>query len=238
MKILAIESASMVASVAIVSEEALLAEYTINHKKTHSQTLLSMVDEMVKMSEVSLDDIDAIAVSGGPGSFTGLRIGSSTGKGLGLALNKPMIHIPTMDSMAYNFFGTQHLVCPMMDARRTQVYSGIYECENELIVKREQTLSLIREVVEELNDLGRAVILIGDGVPVNLQYIQESLKVPYFIAPPHLNRNKASSVGALAVEYYKAGKTEHAREHLPNYLRASQAERELQEKMQSGKGEA
>lgn len=237
MKILAIESSTMVASVAIVSEETLLAEYTINHKKTHSQTLLSMIDEIVKMSETNIEDVDAIAVSGGPGSFTGLRIGSSTGKGLGLALDKPMIHIPTMDAMAYNLFGTKYLVCPMMDARRSQVYSGIYECEDALVIKREQNLSLISEVVEELNVLRRGVILMGDGVPINFKYIQDNLNVPYFIAPPHLNRNKAGAVGALAIEYYIAGKTEHAREHLPNYLRASQAERELQEKMQSNKGE-
>lgn len=230
MKILAIESSTLVASVAIVSEDVLIAEYTINHKKTHSQTLLSMIDEIVSMCEIDLNDMDAIAVAGGPGSFTGLRIGSSTGKGLGLALDKPMIHIPTMDAMAYNFAGTDKLICPMMDARRRQVYSGIYECNESLVTKREQSISLIDEVIEEINKCGREVIFLGDGVPVNLDYIKENVKVPYLLAPPHLNRNKAASVGALAVEYFKAGKTEHAREHLPNYLRASQAERELQEK--------
>lgn len=231
MKILAIESSTLVASVAIVSEDVLLAEYTINHKKTHSQTLLSMIDEIVSMCEIDLNDIDAIAVSGGPGSFTGLRIGSATGKGLGLALDKPMIHVPTIDSMAYNFVGTDKLICPMMDARRRQVYSGVYESNEKLLVVREQNIGLIDEVIDEINTLGREVIFLGDGVPVNEEYIRENVKVPYIIAPGHLNRNKASSVGALAVEYYKAGKCEHAREHLPNYLRASQAERELQEKM-------
>ena len=236
MKVLAIESSSMVASVAIVSEDVLLAEYTVNHKKTHSQTLLSMVDEIVTMLELDLTDIDAIAVSGGPGSFTGLRIGSSTGKGLGLALDKPMIHIPTMDAMAYNFAGTDRLICPMMDARRRQVYYGIYESNQELLVVDEQNLNIIDDVVARINELGREVIFLGDGVPVNEEYIRENVKVPYIIAPAHLNRNKASSVGALAVEYFKAGKVEHAREHLPNYLRASQAERELAEKMAGKEG--
>lgn len=231
MKILAIESSTLVASVAIISEDVLLAEYTINHKKTHSQTLLSMIDEIVSMCELDLNEIDAIAVSGGPGSFTGLRIGSATGKGLGLALDKPMIHIPTMDAMAYNFAGTDKLICPMMDARRRQVYSGLYECNDALVVKREQSISLIDTVIDEINECGKEVIFLGDGVPVNEEYISVNVKVPYMIAPPHLNRNKAASVGALAVEYYKAGKIEHAREHLPNYLRASQAERELAEKM-------
>lgn len=231
MKILAIESSTLVASVAIISEDVLLAEYTINHKKTHSQTLLSMIDEIVSMCELDLNEIDAIAVSGGPGSFTGLRIGSATGKGLGLALDKPMIHIPTMDAIAYNFAGTDKLICPMMDARRRQVYSGLYECNDALVVKREQSISLIDTVIDEINECGKEVIFLGDGVPVNEEYISVNVKVPYMIAPPHLNRNKAASVGALAVEYYKAGKIEHAREHLPNYLRASQAERELAEKM-------
>lgn len=235
MKILAIESSSMVASAAIITEETLLAEYTMNHKKTHSQTLLSMIDEIVTMSETNLEEIDAIAVSGGPGSFTGLRIGSATGKGLGLALNKPMIHVPTMDAMAYNFFGTDKIICPMMDARRSQVYSGIYECNHQLLIKREQTLSMIGDVVKELNDMNREVILLGDGVPVNKEYICSDLTVPYQFAPAHLNRNKASSVAALALIYYKGGKIEEARDHLPDYLRASQAERELKEKQKSGK---
>lgn len=234
MKILAIESSSTVASAAIITEESLIAEYTLNHKMTHSQTLLSMIDEIVKLSNTELNEFDAIAVSGGPGSFTGLRIGSSTAKGLGLALNKPLIHIPTMDSMAMNFFGTDKLICPLMDARRTQAYYGFYKCNDKLEVVKEQDLALISEIVPKLNELGESVILLGDGVDANIDYIKENLKVPYIIAPAHLNRNKAASVGMLGVMYYKEGKLENSRDHLPNYLRASQAERELQEKMQAG----
>ena len=106
MRILAIDSSGLVATVAVVEEEneisKTIAEYTINYKKTHSQTLLPMLDEIVKMTDMNLDTIDAIAVAGGPGSFTGLRIGSATAKGLGLALKKPLIHIPTVDGLAYN----------------------------------------------------------------------------------------------------------------------------------------
>ena len=101
MKILGIESASMVASAAIVEDGNLVAEYTVNHKKTHSQTLLPMIDEIVRMTETELSEVDGIAISAGPGSFTGLRIGSATAKGLGLALNKPLLHIPTLDAMAW-----------------------------------------------------------------------------------------------------------------------------------------
>ena len=116
MRILALDSSGLVATVAIVEEEQILAEYTVNYKKTHSQTLLPMLDEIVKMTEFDLNTLDAIAVAGGPGSFTGLRIGSATAKGLGLALNKPLIHIPTVDGLAYNLYGNSGLLCPIMDA--------------------------------------------------------------------------------------------------------------------------
>ena len=105
MRILGIESSSLVASVAVVTDGVVTAEYTVNFKKTHSQTLLPMLDEIVRMVELDLETVDAIAVSGGPGSFTGLRIGSATGKGLGLALKKPLIHIPTVDGIAYGMYG-------------------------------------------------------------------------------------------------------------------------------------
>ena len=126
MRVLAIDSSGLTATVAVVEETQTVAEYTINYKKTHSQTLLPMIDEVVKMTELDLGTINAIAVAGGPGSFTGLRIGSATAKGLGLALNKPLIHVPTVDGLAYNVFGCEDIICPIMDARRNQVYTGIY----------------------------------------------------------------------------------------------------------------
>ena len=116
MKILGLDSSGIVASVAIVEDENLIAEYTVNYKKTHSQTLLPMLDELVKMTELDLDTIDAIAVAAGPGSFTGLRIGSATAKGLGLALKKPLGEIPTVDALAYNLYDSRALICPIMPA--------------------------------------------------------------------------------------------------------------------------
>lgn len=126
MRVLAIDSSGLTATVAVVEDTQTVAEYTINYKKTHSQTLLPMIDEVVKMTELDLNTIDAIAVAGGPGSFTGLRIGSATAKGLGFALNKPLIHVPTVDGLAYNVYGCEDIICPIMDARRNQVYTGIY----------------------------------------------------------------------------------------------------------------
>ena len=113
MKILAIDSSGLVASVAVVEDDNMLAEYTINYKKTHSQTLLPMLGEISKMIELDLKSVDAIAVAAGPGSFTGLRIGSATAKGLGLALDKPLISVPTVDALAYNLCGTDKLICPL-----------------------------------------------------------------------------------------------------------------------------
>ena len=127
MKILALDSSGLVASVDVVMDDELLGEYTINHKKTHSQTLLPMLDEVVKMIELDMSTIDVIAVSAGPGSFTGLRIGSATAKGLALALDKKIVSVPTVDAIAYNMWGSADLVCPLMDARRQQVYTGLYD---------------------------------------------------------------------------------------------------------------
>ena len=147
MKILALDSSGIVASVAVVEDDTLLAEYTVNYKKTHSQTLLPMLDEIVKMTELELESVDAIAVAAGPGSFTGLRIGSATAKGLGLAMKKPLVAVPTVDALAYNLYDAQGLICPIMDARRKQVYTGIYRFEeHQLMTLKEQWAAPIEEL--------------------------------------------------------------------------------------------
>ena len=231
MRILGIESSSLVASAAIYEDGITMAEYTVDFKMTHSQTLLPMIDEMVKLVGIDLDTIDAIAVSGGPGSFTGLRIGSATAKGLGLALNKPLIHVPTLDATAYNLFGASGLICPIMDARRKQVYTGIYRFEeHQLMTLKEQWAAPIEELLEELNQRGEMVTFLGDGVPVFRELIAEKLQVPYSFAPAHVNKQRAAAVAALGSIYYKEGRTETAMEHIPEYLRVSQAERERAER--------
>lgn len=235
MRILGIESSSLVASVAIVTDDVLTAEYTVNFKKTHSQTLLPMIDEISSMLELDLGDVDAIAVSGGPGSFTGLRIGSATAKGLGLALNKPLIHVPTVDAMAYNLYGTSALICPIMDARRNQVYTGWYHFEREFEVVKPQCAMDIKTLLEELNARGERVIFLGDGVPVYEAVIRERMTVPWDMAPAQSNRQRAASVAALGTVYFREGKVETAMEHAPDYLRKAQAERELEEAKRQGR---
>lgn len=231
MKILGIDSSGLVASVALVADDIMVAEYTIHYKKTHSQTLLPMLDEIVKMAEIQLNEIDAIAVAAGPGSFTGLRIGSSTAKGLGLALKKPIIGIPTVEGLAYNLYGTEKLICPLMDAKRNQVYTGIYEFEsNKMKVLMKQKVVALSEIIEELNQMGRAVIFLGDGVEVYKNEIEEMAAIPIQFAPAHLSKQRAGAIATLGQVYYKEGKYETAEAHKPVYLRLSQAERELLER--------
>ncbi len=248
MKVLAIESSGLTASVAVVEETRTVAEYTVDYKKTHSQTLLPMIDEVVRMTDLDLAEIDAIAVSGGPGSFTGLRIGSATAKGLGLALDKPLIHVPTVDGLAYQVYGCGDIICPIMDARRNQVYTGIYtfsaragkkegtrEVDPVFQVLRMQMAIAVEDLIRRLNNYNRPVVFLGDGVPVYREMLSAGLKVPYSFAPSYMNRQRAAVVGALGIRYFKAGKYETAMEHQPEYLRQSQAERERAQREKTAK---
>ena len=229
MKILALDSSGLVASVALLQDETLVADYTKKKKKTHSQTLLPMLDEIKKAVDLDMETLDAIAVAAGPGSFTGLRIGSATAKGLGLALHKPLIAVPTLEALAYNLYDTPEdtLISPIMDARRKQVYTGIYAFKDHcLFTVKEQAALPMEELLKELDQLGKKVIFLGDGVPVFQEMIAEKCQVPWSFAPAHLNRQRAGAVAALGAVYYKAGKLQTAGEHQPEYLRVSQAERE------------
>ena len=231
MKLLAIDSSGLVATVAILEDDELIAEYTINYKKTHSETLLPMLDEIKSMTELDLSTIDAVAVAKGPGSFTGLRIGSATVKGLAYALDVPVVSVPTVDALSMNLWGTDKLICPIMDARRNQVYTGLYEFVNDShTVVMEQTAISVEELCEKLNEIGREVIILGDGVPVYREQMDGLLNVAHTYAPANMNRQRASSLGILAMDYLKKGITETADEHKPDYLRLSQAERERAEK--------
>lgn len=232
MRILGLEASGIVASVAVVEDNNLLGEYTINHKRTHSKTLMPMLDEVKNNLDLELNTIDAIAVAAGPGSYTGLRISSSSAKGLGMALDKPVISIPTIDALAYNLWGAKSYVCPVMDARRAQVYTGIYSFDEEgMNIIKPQLVIDIHDLLSELNSLLRDksnadIIFVGDGVKLHHDLIKEQLRGKARFAPAHMNMNKASSVAALGVEYAANGKMESASEHRPRYLKLSQAERE------------
>lgn len=244
MRILAIDSSGQTASVAVWEDGLTLAEFSIHAKKTHSQTLLPMLEAVRESTEFNMETIDAVAVTSGPGSFTGLRIGSATAKGFGFALEKPIIPVPTLEGLAYNLYGTDMVVCPLMDARRNQTYTGLYEfikeesnIEYDMNVIKEQCAVPVEEILAACNELNRGVIFLGDGVPVFREEIKQKMTVSYSFAPAHMNRQRAAAVAALAAKYYAQGKAQSAAEYAPEYLRPSQAERERKEKEISNKAE-
>ena len=241
MKILSLDSSGMVASAALLTDEILTAEYTLNHKKTHSQTLMSMLDEIVRMTDWDLESVDAIAIAKGPGSFTGLRIGSAAVKGLAHALDKPVVEVPTLEAMAYQAYGYTGLIAPIMDARRSQVYTAAYTFDEKgkFTCLMESSALSVEEFVSKLKEFGRPVMLMGDGVPVYEEKIRSLMQdgsdnsdkagvCDILIAPPHMNRQRAASVAALGALYVKEGQTVSAAQHTPLYLRKPQAERELE----------
>ncbi len=248
MKILAIDTSGLVGSVAISDGDILTAQFSIQYKTTHSEILMPMLSDIADKINLDIRSIDAIAVAKGPGSFTGLRIGSTTAKGLALAIDKPIIPVPTVDALAYNLYGNEKIICPMMDARRNQVYTGIYtfvpadteekSCERSFTMKviKEQFAASVEDVAKALNNLGKPVILLGDGVPRYHDRFEELLKVPFSVAPLHMNRQSAASVCALAAQYAQQGLFAAADEFAPEYLRLSQAEREALEKEKSSAG--
>ena len=235
MKILAIDSSGMPATAAVLDDGCLAAEFTVHYQRTHSQTLLPMIDAISRMIDLDPASLDAVAVAGGPGSFTGLRIGSATAKGIGLALDRPLVHVPTLEAMACNFFGSSRILCPMMDARRSQVFAGIYSFRKETLdILTDQRPVRIEDLVKELNALaaetGRSLILLGDGADVYRSYLEENLTAGYLFAPPNLNAQRASSVAVRAFQLIREGKIQTAEQHCPDYLRVSQAERVRAEK--------
>lgn len=234
MKILAIDSSGLVATIAVIEDDVMVAEYTICYKKTHSQTLLPMLEEIKKMTDLDLKTIDAIAITKGPGSFTGLRIGCASAKGLGLALDCPLVPVPTVDALAYNMYGSSALICPLMDARREQVYTGLYRFEKkdgvyEMICEVPQCAIFIDEILNIVNTWEQEVIFLGDGVPVYKDKIEALCQVDYSFAPAGFNRQRALSVGLLGNIFYKQGEYVSADDMEPDYLRLSQAERERME---------
>lgn len=229
MKILALDASGIVASVAIASEEEIIAEYTIKHKKTHSQTLLPMIDKVLKFAEVDLKDIEYIAATEGPGSFTGLRIGAATAKGLSQALNIPIVNVPTLEALAYNIVEADKLICPIMDARRGNVFAAIYKMSNEgLEVIRKQEALPIEDLIKDINALEKNIIFVGDGINVHKDYIKNYLRVDYIFAPAYSREQKAASVVGVALDYIKKNKYVQSKDFKPVYLRKSQAERELE----------
>lgn len=225
MKVLGIDSSGLVASVAVVEDDILLAEYTVNYKNTLSD-LASDAERNRRYDKSGLKQPGCDRNRCRAGILYRSAYWFCHGKGLGLALDKPIIPVPTVDGLAYDLWGTDKIVCPIMDARRNQVYTGIYEfCDGKLQILENQMAVSVTEIAEKLNALGREVIFLGDGVPVYRKTLAEVMKIPYSFAPAHMNRQRASAVAVLGAQYYVQGRAESAMEHKPDYLRLSQAER-------------
>ena len=213
MKILALDTTGLVASVALVDENKTIAEFTTNYKKTHSQTIMPMVENLKNMVDLDLSTIDYIACACGPGSFTGLRIGAATAKGLAHAL-------------AYNMFGTNKLVVPIMDARRNQVYSALYYCGEKLERVSDYMAQDIDEVISQVLEIDENAVFLGDGVPVFMDKLKQY--DTFTLAPVSANMQRSACVGAIALE--TTDKAVECNKFEIMYLRKSQAERELEEK--------
>lgn len=227
MKILALDSTATVASVALCEDDRLLGEYTVNNGNTHSETLLPMVESLLRFFDLDPDDVDLFAASAGPGSFTGVRIGAATAKGLAFNTQKPCIGVSTLDALAYNLNVLDGLICPVMNARRKQVYTALFRCENGKLTRLcPDSAIAITELDELLAAYDESVYLCGDGYEIT----KENLKHPTRETPERLRHQSAFSVAQVAKAAYDAGVRTTDAEMVPTYLRPSQAERERAER--------
>ncbi len=233
MKILALDSTATTASVAVCEDFKLLAEYTVQNGNTHSETLLPMVEFALKTLSVSVSDIDLFACSAGPGSFTGVRIGAATVKGLAFASSKPCVGVSTLEALAYNLAGYKGLICPVMNARRSQVYTALFNSDGECLTRiYPDSAILISELDTILEGDGRDVRFCGDGYDITLC---ESKYKKIINTPERLRLQSAYSVACVALQKYLGGEYVSDGELVSTYLRPCQAERELTEKMKNNK---
>ncbi|WP_055071456.1 tRNA (adenosine(37)-N6)-threonylcarbamoyltransferase complex dimerization subunit type 1 TsaB [Clostridium massiliamazoniense] len=228
MIILSVDSSSSTATCALVKEDKILGEINLNDKKEHSVILMDLIDSLLTRYNLTLDDIDGFAISEGPGSFTGLRIGMATIKGLAFGSNKPCLAISTLDTLAYNVINFNGIICPIMDALRGNVYTNLYKNNNgKLEAISEANCLSIEELVSVLKEKNEPVIFLGDGVVKHKDYLLENLSNLSF-APLNSNYPKASSLGELALQLFNSNVTQDLNKIAPVYLRKSQAEREYE----------
>ncbi|WP_461207422.1 tRNA (adenosine(37)-N6)-threonylcarbamoyltransferase complex dimerization subunit type 1 TsaB [Clostridium sp. DL1XJH146] len=232
MKIMAVDSSTASATCAIVDEGKLLGEVIYNDKKQHSVVLMNQIDLLLKNLNLSITDIDGFGVSLGPGSFTGLRIGMATIKGLSQGTNKPLKAISSLDALAYNLAYTEGIICPILDALRENVFTCLYKFENNKLVSLMDVSHYnIDELIDYINTnyTKKKITFIGDGVAKYKDTLSSKMNNISF-APIHLNTVRASSLAELALEELKNGNEDDLFTISPIYLRKSQAEREYAKK--------
>ncbi|MBZ9606433.1 tRNA (adenosine(37)-N6)-threonylcarbamoyltransferase complex dimerization subunit type 1 TsaB [Clostridium estertheticum] len=237
MKILSLDSATQSATCAILDDNKVLGEITFNYKKQHSQILMPIIDELLKNTGINISDIDAFVASKGPGSFTGLRIGMATIKGLSQGSKKPFVTVSTLDSLAYNLAYTDGLICPLLDALRDNVYTALYTFNNYELTRISDYINIsLDELINMLKEKNCNISFVGDGTFKFKEKLIANLPKANF-APAHLNLAKASSLGELGLNLLSNGTFDDIYSSVPIYLRQPQAEREYQEKMRQIKNE-
>ncbi len=229
MKLLALDTSSMTATVALLDDEKLIGEYTLNHKKSHSQKLMPMIEELIKSCDLTPKEIDVFAVSLGPGSFTGLRIGIATITAMAQALDKKVVGVPTLEALGFNLYNSEGLVCPIIDAQRDLVYTGVYQwLDGEMVEVLEQQVLHIDELIATLKEENERVFFVGDALEKFYDILQENLGEQFNVPPKKFLIPSASSVGEIAkIKLEKGIVTDVA----PIYMRKSAAEVQYEEKM-------
>lgn len=231
MLIMAFESSAKAASVALVRDGHIISQYSQCSGLTHSRTLLPMAEDMLKNAEMKLSDVDCFAVAHGPGSFTGIRIGVSTVKGLSWAADKPCVGVSTLEALAWQGLSRGGYICPVMDARRSQVYNALFRIENGRPVRLTEDRPIeLGLLCEELRRLDAPVLLLGDGTAVSADYLKKE-GIAFETAPENLLWQSAWGVAMAAADKPLL----NSQELLPVYLRLSQAERERNERLAAGK---
>ena len=226
MKILALDSTALTASVALCEDMRPIAEFTVNNGHTHSETLLPMIASMLKLYGCTTDEIDIFAASKGPGSFTGVRIGAATVKGLAFDSGKVCIGVFSLRALARNLEGFDGIICPVMNARRGQVYNALFDSDGKRLCE-DRALS-VTELADELASCEKTVYLCGDGTDMTFAAFEGKVKAVK--APERLRLQSAYSVAACAYDDYMGGVRTTDIELVPSYLRLSQAERERLER--------
>lgn len=231
MKILALETSAKAVSAAVTEEGGVVCSAYQNTGLTHSRTLMPMVEAMLQNAELTLADMDVIAVAAGPGSFTGIRIGVAAAKGLAFAAEKPVAGVSTLEAMAYNVAHLDGLILCAMDARRNQIYNAVFEARCGVLTRLTPDRAIaLSELSAELENSEKRKIIVGDGAVLCYNYLLEK-EIPCQMAPPHLVMQSAVSVGFAAQAAAQAGHLVSAQALTPAYLRISQAERERNERM-------
>ncbi|SCN24966.1 UGMP family protein [Clostridium sp. N3C] len=230
MRVLSIDTATEAASCAILEDNKLLGEINFNFGRQHSVILMPMIDKLLSSLHMDIDSIDGFVSSKGPGSFTGLRIGMATIKGLSFGAKKPFISVSSLDALAYNLAYSKGLICPILDALRNNVYTALYTFEGEELRRISDYMVIsIDELINKVKN-EESIYFIGDGTAKFKEVLKSNIPNSYF-APAHLNFARASSLGELGLKLLKSGIEEDLNTSTPIYLRKSQAEREYDKKM-------